>query len=108
MKNIVLVGFMGSGKTTVGELLSEKTGMPLVDMDSLIEQRAGKTINEIFAEEGETHFGKVGAFFGVPGLLMLLFLVGANLSANLFDTTGVLFPKTVCALARIRRFDRDT
>jgi shikimate kinase len=56
MKNIVLVGFMGSGKTTVGKLLSEKTGMPLVDMDTLIEERAGKTINEIFADEGEAHF----------------------------------------------------
>jgi shikimate kinase len=56
MKNIVLVGFMGSGKTTVGQLLSEKTGMPLVDMDTLIEKRAGKTINEIFAGHGEPHF----------------------------------------------------
>ena len=56
MRNIVLVGFMGSGKTTVGKLLSEKTGMPLIDMDSIIVERAGKTINEIFAEEGEPHF----------------------------------------------------
>jgi shikimate kinase len=56
LKNIVLVGFMGSGKTTVGRLLSERTGMPLVDMDTLIEEQAGKTINEIFAEEGEAHF----------------------------------------------------
>ncbi|MBT8041554.1 MAG: shikimate kinase [Kiritimatiellales bacterium] len=56
MKNIVLVGFMGSGKTTVGRLLSETTGMPLVDMDTLIEERTGKTINEIFAEDGEPHF----------------------------------------------------
>ena len=56
MKNIVLVGFMGSGKSTVGRLLAEKTGLRLVDMDTLIEERAGKTINEIFAEEGEAHF----------------------------------------------------
>lgn len=56
MRNIVLVGFMGSGKSTVGRLLSEKTGMPLVDMDTIIEQRAGKTINEIFSEDGEPHF----------------------------------------------------
>jgi shikimate kinase len=56
VKNIVLVGFMGSGKTTVGRLLAEMTGLPLVDMDTLIEERAGKTINEIFAEEGEAHF----------------------------------------------------
>ena len=56
MKNIVLVGFMGSGKTTVGRLLAERTGMPLVDMDTLIEERAGKSINDIFAEDGEPHF----------------------------------------------------
>jgi shikimate kinase len=56
MQNIVLVGFMGTGKTTVGKLISEKTGMPLLDMDSLIVERAGKSINEIFAEDGEPHF----------------------------------------------------
>lgn len=56
MKNIVLVGFMGTGKTSVGRLLSEKTGMPLVDMDELIEESARKSINAIFAEEGEAHF----------------------------------------------------
>ncbi|WP_372846058.1 shikimate kinase [Pontiella sp.] len=56
MKNIVLVGFMGSGKTTVGKLIAEKTGMPLLDMDALIEERAGKAITEIFADEGEAHF----------------------------------------------------
>lgn len=58
-RNIVLVGFMGTGKTTVGQLLAEQTGMPLVDMDTLIEERAGKTINKIFAENGEPHFRKL-------------------------------------------------
>lgn len=56
MRNIVLVGFMGSGKTTVGKLLSERTGMKLIDMDTLIAERAGKSINAIFADEGEAHF----------------------------------------------------
>jgi shikimate kinase len=55
-QNIVLVGFMGTGKTTVGRLLSEKTGMPLVDMDTSIEACAGKSINDIFAQDGEPHF----------------------------------------------------
>ncbi len=55
-RNIVLVGFLGTGKTTVGHLLSKQTGMPLVDMDSVIEKRAGKAISKIFAEDGETHF----------------------------------------------------
>lgn len=56
MRNIVLVGFMGSGKTTVGKLLAGKTGMPLLDMDSMIVERAGKSINDIFADDGEPHF----------------------------------------------------
>lgn len=56
MRNIVLVGFMGTGKTTVGKLLAEKTGMPLMDMDSLIVERAGKPITEIFSADGEPHF----------------------------------------------------
>jgi len=56
MRNIVLVGFMGTGKTTVGELLAQQTGMPLLDMDSLIVGKAGKSINDIFAQDGEPHF----------------------------------------------------
>jgi shikimate kinase len=56
MKNIVLVGFMGTGKTTVGLHLEKRTGFPLVDMDQLIEQEAGTSIRQIFAEQGEAHF----------------------------------------------------
>ncbi len=59
MRNIVLVGFMGTGKTTVGRLIAEKTGMPLLDMDSIIVERAGKPITQIFADEGEAYFRKL-------------------------------------------------
>lgn len=55
-KNIVLIGFMGSGKSTVGRELHQRLGYPLVDMDSVIEQRAGKPITAIFAESGEEAF----------------------------------------------------
>lgn len=54
--NIILIGFMGTGKTVTGRLLAERTGMELVDMDSLIELRQGKTIPQIFAESGEAGF----------------------------------------------------
>ena len=55
-RNIILIGFMGTGKTVTGRLLAERTGMELVDMDSLIELRQGKTIPQIFAESGEAGF----------------------------------------------------
>ncbi|MBC8126081.1 MAG: shikimate kinase [Gloeobacteraceae cyanobacterium ES-bin-144] len=55
-KNIVLIGFMGSGKSTVGRELQQRLGYPLVDMDQAIEQRAGKAISEVFAGEGEAAF----------------------------------------------------
>ena len=56
MDNIILVGFMASGKSHVGRVLSERTGMPLVDADSVIVERAGKSIDQIFADEGEAAF----------------------------------------------------
>lgn len=55
-ENIVLIGFMGCGKSTVGRELQHRLGYPLVDMDQVIEQRAGKPITAIFAEEGEPAF----------------------------------------------------
>jgi shikimate kinase len=53
---IVLVGFMGAGKTTVGRLLADKLGLPFLDSDVVIEQRAGRTVRSIFAEDGEPVF----------------------------------------------------
>ena len=53
---IVLVGFMGAGKTTVGRLLAAKLGLPFADSDQVIEQRAGRPIPRIFADDGEPAF----------------------------------------------------
>jgi shikimate kinase len=53
---IYLVGFMGSGKTTVGRLLAQRLGWEFVDLDAEIEQQAGKPISRIFDEEGEPAF----------------------------------------------------
>lgn len=55
-ENIVLCGFMGCGKSTVGALLAKKTGMSFVDLDTYIENKAGMTVSEIFAQYGEAHF----------------------------------------------------
>lgn len=56
MNNIILCGFMGCGKTTVGKQLAKKTGMKFIDMDEYIEEKAGMTVKEIFAEQGEQGF----------------------------------------------------
>lgn len=58
-KNIVLVGLMGSGKTTIGKLLSKTLERELIDIDSKIEKESGKTINEIFELYGELLFRKL-------------------------------------------------
>jgi shikimate kinase len=54
-KNIVLIGMPGSGKTTIGKILSKKSGLKLIDIDKYIEKSSGKTIPQIFAE-GEEAF----------------------------------------------------
>jgi 3-dehydroquinate synthase/shikimate kinase/3-dehydroquinate synthase len=53
---VVLVGFMGAGKTTVGHLLAEKLGLPFVDSDLVIEQRERRSVREIFDRDGEPAF----------------------------------------------------
>jgi shikimate kinase/3-dehydroquinate synthase len=53
---VVLVGFMGAGKTTVGHIMAQRLGLPFVDTDVLIEQREGRAIRDIFATEGEPWF----------------------------------------------------
>lgn len=56
MNNIFLTGFMGCGKTSVGHVLALRLGWTFVDLDQVIVDEAGQTINEIFAEHGEPHF----------------------------------------------------
>jgi shikimate kinase len=56
MKNLVLVGFMGSGKTDAGKLEAARLRMTFVDMDQILEQRHGQTISKIFETKGEAFF----------------------------------------------------
>ncbi|MGH9340497.1 MAG: shikimate kinase [Acidobacteriota bacterium] len=59
MPNIYLLGFMGSGKSTVGPMLARLLGRPFYDLDQLIEKDRRMTISEIFETRGETYFREV-------------------------------------------------
>ena len=57
--NIILIGFMGSGKSSVGRKLAEKLGYGFVDMDHLIEEKEGMSVGDIFKVKGEKKFRKL-------------------------------------------------
>ncbi len=59
MKNIVLIGMMGSGKSSVGKQLSKKLDRPFIDTDEIIEKREERSITEIFELYGENYFRKL-------------------------------------------------
>jgi shikimate kinase len=56
VERVVLLGFMGAGKTTVGAMLARRLGWRFVDLDHLVEQRAGRSVPDIFAQDGEARF----------------------------------------------------
>ena len=86
-KSIVLTGLMGSGKSAIGKVLSERMGVPLSDTDRIIEKEVGKTINEIFNDSGEKYFRQVEE--KVVGRVL-------DKTAHIISTGGgsILSPKT--------------
>lgn len=97
MRNIVLAGFMGTGKTTVGQIVAAQTGLAFVDTDAVIVARAGCSITEIFAAQGEPAFRALEA--GVCADL-------AAGSGQVIATGGgaLLDPRTFDAFARDNLF----
>jgi shikimate dehydrogenase len=69
MKRIVFCGFRGTGKTAIGKLVAQQTGLPFLDTDQLIEQKTGRSIPDIFHEDGEERFREVerGVIAELPG-----------------------------------------
>lgn len=59
LRRLVLTGFMGAGKSTVGRLLASRLGWEFLDLDQHLESRAGATIPELFAHHGEAHFRRL-------------------------------------------------
>ncbi|HUK38396.1 MAG TPA: shikimate kinase, partial [Methanomicrobiales archaeon] len=66
---VVLTGFRGTGKTTVGGILAARLGLPFIDVDRLVEERAGRKIPRVFREEGEAGFRRMerDAIASLPG-----------------------------------------
>ena len=58
-KNLVFLGMMGSGKSSIGSLVSQKLNLPFIDIDSLIIKNTGMSISEIFSKKGEEYFRKL-------------------------------------------------
>lgn len=74
---IILVGFMGAGKTTVGTALAGRLGLPFVDSDQVIESARGRCVQEIFAQEGEAAFrtmerSTIAGLLGGPDAVLAL------------------------------------
>jgi shikimate kinase len=59
VRSVCLVGFMGSGKSCVGQALALRLGWPFLDLDQRIEQHAGRTVAQIFSEDGEPAFRRM-------------------------------------------------
>ncbi|MEL1244042.1 shikimate kinase [Flavobacterium sp. DGU11] len=59
MKKILLCGYMASGKTTIARLLGKASGMPVLDLDEVIEKKTDKSVSRIFAEDGEITFRRL-------------------------------------------------
>ena len=112
--NVVLTGFMGTGKSTVGKLAARALGYAFVDTDHLIEERAGRTIPEIFREEGEAAFREMEHAVAVElsereGLVIAtggrLMLDPANAAA--LEGSGRVFCLTAAPEEILRRVSAD-
>lgn len=92
---LVLIGMMGSGKSTVGRRVAASLGVPFVDSDAEIERRAGRTIAEIFAVEGEAAFREAEA-------AVVAELVAADQPGVVSTGGGVVIDPATRALLRDR------
>jgi shikimate kinase len=93
MKSIALIGFMGSGKSTVGPLLAQKIGLEFIDLDTAAAEAAGMSISDIFAGEGESGWRRreSAALLGVAKLAPLVVACGGGI---------ILTPENITLLKR--------
>lgn len=115
LKNIVLTGFMGTGKTTVGKRLAKRLDYDFVDTDVLIEQRAGRSIPEIFEHGGEAVFRQLEAEIAQELALSerLVIATGGGMMVNpdnaaVLSQSGLVFCLVASPEEILSRLLRDT
>lgn len=81
IQRVQLIGFMGTGKSTYGALMALSRNVPFADLDNLIEAEAGRSINELFREEGETGFRQLEkrCYLRLPGSWKGVLALGGGL-----------------------------
>ena len=111
---IALIGFMGSGKTTVGRLVAARLGFRFLDLDMLITENAGKSIRQIFDEDGEEAFRQIesDALYSVREMNRLVIATGGGApirqeNQEFFENLAVTFYLEVSFKEFLNRTGRD-
>ena len=112
--NVALIGFMGTGKTAVGRALARKLKKKFIELDPMIEQKAGKTIPEIFKEDGEIAFREleIAVTKEAAGEKHAVIACGGGVVLNKINTDrlrteGITVYLTASPEAILRRTSRD-
>jgi len=113
-QNIILTGFMGSGKSTVGKLLAEQLGYEFIDTDQLIEKKEGMSIPDIFRERGEAAFRALERLVAkeLGGKSSLVIATGGGLmlddeNAGILQKTGRVFCLVASPEEILRRISKN-
>jgi shikimate kinase len=103
----VLTGFMGSGKSTIGRKLAEQLGWRFVDLDSIIEQRDGRTVPRIFAETGESAFRalETEALTSFLGERQIVLALGGGALESAANREALAASRQTCAVLLTASFD---
>jgi shikimate kinase len=98
--SVALIGFMGTGKTVAGRLLAERLSKEFVEMDALIEKKAGKSIPEIFRQKGETGFREleIEVTRGIAGKKNAVIACGGGIVLNTINIDRL---RQECVIVRL-------
>jgi len=112
--NVYIIGFMGSGKSTVGRLLAERMGMEFIDTDELIEKKTEISIEELFKRFGEDFFREIEAriLFEVSKTLGVVVACGGGVvlgdeNMRLLRSTGIIVYLHVSIEELVKRLAND-